>query len=90
MPQGTWAWMAAELSHIGPGKPVVHQGHHDLESFFYILLTICLLYNDPGRLKPPKVLAHCFDPYFAIMHPSTLKVIAIQSNFGWTGLILSV
>ncbi|KAG6374959.1 hypothetical protein JVT61DRAFT_3716 [Boletus reticuloceps] len=85
---GTWAWMAAELSHIGPGTPVVHQGHHDLESFFYILLAICLLYNDPGRLKPPKVLAYCFDPYFAIPRPSTLKVTTVQSDFGWTRLIL--
>ncbi|KAF8545847.1 hypothetical protein OG21DRAFT_1491853 [Imleria badia] len=85
---GTWAWMAAELSHISPGTPVVHQHHHDLESFFYILLAICLLYDEPGRLKPPKVLMHCFDPFFAITHPSTLKLITIQSDFSWTAHIL--
>ncbi|KAF8545761.1 hypothetical protein OG21DRAFT_1491948, partial [Imleria badia] len=85
---GTWAWMAAELSHIGPGTPVVHQSHHDLESFFYILLAICLLYDDPGKLKHHKVLAQCFDPFFAVMRPSTLKVVTVQSDFGWTALML--
>ena len=40
--------MAAKLSHIGPRKSVVHEAHHDLELFFYILLTICFLYDNPG------------------------------------------
>ena len=80
--------MAAELSHIGPGKPVVHEAHHDLESFFYILLTICLLYDNPGRLKPTKDLAKCFDPFFTITQPGTLKTVTIQSTFGWTALMI--
>ncbi|KAI9570933.1 hypothetical protein HD554DRAFT_2037123 [Boletus coccyginus] len=84
----TWVWMAAELSHIGPGTLVVHQSHHDLESFFYILLAICLLYDVPGKLKPPKVLAQCFNPFFAVVRPSTLKVVTVQSDFGWTALML--
>ncbi|KAI5980660.1 hypothetical protein EDD15DRAFT_2381694 [Pisolithus albus] len=85
---GTWAWMATELSHTVPGTPVVHQPHHDLESFFYILLAICLLYDTPGTTKPPKTLAECFDPLFAISQPSVAKTLAIQAGFGWTALIL--
>ncbi|KAI9457678.1 hypothetical protein HD554DRAFT_1765025 [Boletus coccyginus] len=80
--------MAAELSHIEPGKPVAHEAHHDLESFFYILLGICLLYDNPGRLKPAKDLAECFDPFFAVTQPSTLKTVTIQSNLGWTALMI--
>lgn len=76
--------MATELSHVGPGTPVVHRAHHDLESFFYILLAICLLYDEPAKLKPAKVLCQCFDPFFAITKPSTLNVVTIQSDFGWT------
>ena len=86
--QGTWAWMATELSHIGPGKLVVHEAHHNLESFFYILLAICLLYDNPGRLKPTKVLAKCFGPFFAVTQPSTLKTVTVQSNFSWTALMI--
>ena len=80
--------MAAELSHVGPGTAVVHQAHHDLESFFYILLAVCLLYNKPGKPKPAKVLFKCFDPFFTVTQPSTLKVITIQSNFSWTMLMV--
>ena len=80
--------MATELSHIGPGMLVVHQDYHNLESFYYILLTICLLYDDPGKLKPTKMLSRCFDPFFAITQPSTLKVVTIQSDFSWTMLMV--
>lgn len=76
--------MATELTSVGPGMPVVHQAHHDLESFFYILLAICLLYDEPGKRKPAKELALCFDPFFSVSQPSTLKVVTIQSDFGWT------
>ena len=86
--QGMWAWMATELSHIGPGKLVVHEARHNLESFFYILLAICLLYNNPSHLKPTKVLAKCFNPFFAITQPSTLKTVTVQSNFGWTAVMI--
>ncbi|KAI6124966.1 hypothetical protein EV401DRAFT_2068547 [Pisolithus croceorrhizus] len=85
---GTWAWMATELSCMVPGTPVVHQPHHDLESFFYILVTICLLYDMPGTTKPPKMLTECFDPLFAISQPSIAKTLTIQSGFGWSALIL--
>ena len=80
--------MATKLSHVGPSTVVVHQAHHDLESFFYILLAVCLLYNEPGKPKPAKVLFKCFDPFFAVMQPSTLKVVTIQSDFGWTMLMV--
>lgn len=80
--------MATELIHVGPGTPVVRQAHHDLESFFYILLAICLLYDNLGKLKTPQVLAQCFDPFFAITHPSTFRVVTIQSDVGWATLML--
>ncbi|KAI5995388.1 hypothetical protein EDC04DRAFT_2910224 [Pisolithus marmoratus] len=85
---GTWAWMATELSHTVPGTLVVHQPHHDLESFFYILITICLLYDTLGTTKPPKTLTKCFDLLFTISQPSILKTLTIQSGFGWSALIL--
>ena len=82
--------MATELSYISPGTLVVHQEHHDLESFFYILLAVCLLYDKPNKLKPPKVLSQCFNPLFTVTQPSTLKVVTIQSDFGWTALMLYI
>ncbi|KAI6127268.1 hypothetical protein F5141DRAFT_1210630 [Pisolithus sp. B1] len=85
---GTWAWMATELSHTVPGTLVVHQPHHDLESFFYILIAICLLYDTPGTTKPPKTLTKCFNPLFTISQPSIAKTLTIQSGFGWSALIL--
>ncbi|KAF8130102.1 hypothetical protein EV363DRAFT_1489990, partial [Boletus edulis] len=85
---GTWAWMAAELALVGPGVPVVHEAHHDLESFFYILLAVCLLYDNPCQPKPAKVLAQCFDPFFAVTQPSIYKTLAIQSDVGWTALMI--
>ncbi|KAI6021254.1 hypothetical protein EDC04DRAFT_2607232 [Pisolithus marmoratus] len=85
---GTWAWMATELSHTVPGIPVVHQPHHDLESFFYILIAICLLYDTPSATKSPKMLAKCFDPLFTMSKPSITKTLAIQSKFGWSALVL--
>ncbi|KAF8432099.1 hypothetical protein L210DRAFT_3650583 [Boletus edulis BED1] len=58
---GTWAWMAAELTLVGPGVPVP---------------------------KPAKVLAQCFDPFFAVTQPSIYKTLAIQSDVGWTALMI--
>ncbi|KAG6372389.1 hypothetical protein JVT61DRAFT_7854 [Boletus reticuloceps] len=86
---GMWAWMATELSYRVPGIPVVHQPHHDLESFFYILIVICLMYDIPNVTKPPKKLAECFDPLFAISEPSIAKTLNIQSDFSWTLIVLS-
>ncbi|KAI6023290.1 hypothetical protein EDC04DRAFT_2900615 [Pisolithus marmoratus] len=85
---GTWAWMATELSHTLPRTPVVHQPHHDLESFFYILIAICLLYDTPSTTKSPKMLAEYFDPLFTMSKASITKTLAIQSEFSWSALIL--
>ena len=41
-----------------------------------------------GQPKPTKVLTQCFDPFFAVTRPSILKTITVQSNFGWTALMI--
>ena len=80
--------MATELSHIGPGQPVEHKPEHDLESFFYVLLGVCLLFHEPKNPKPDGQLATCFDLYFAVFKPTVQKTLVVQSEFGWTTLIL--
>ncbi|KIJ63916.1 hypothetical protein HYDPIDRAFT_168311 [Hydnomerulius pinastri MD-312] len=85
---GTWSWMAAELVIAGPGKPVIHSPHHDLESLFYVLLGICVLYDEPHKVKTDSQLAECFDKYFNMFEPSLLKMITIQSEVGWEANII--
>ena len=80
--------MATELVMAGPGKPVSHTASHDLESLFYVLLGICVLFDEPHRLKPKNALASCFDLYFNTFEPSLLKTITIQSQLGWSRNIL--
>lgn len=80
--------MAAELLLAGAGKPVKHEAHHDLESLFYVLLGISVLYDEPYKLKPESQLAECFDMYFNTSQPSLLKTITIQSQLGWSVNIL--
>ena len=80
--------MAAELVMIGPGKPVSHAARHDLESFFYMLLGICVLFDEPHKCKPKNKLSQCFDIYFNTFEPSLLKTIMIQSRLGWSANIL--
>jgi hypothetical protein len=48
--QGTLPFISIELlqSHT---KPVEHLAKHDLESFFYVLLYVCTMYEGPGRWK---------------------------------------
>ena len=79
--------MAAELVKAGPGTPVKHAPHHDLESFFYVLLGISVLYDEPHKLKPEDKLAECFDVYFNTFQPSLQKTITVQSQLGWTANI---
>jgi len=86
--QGTWSWMAAELLLAGTGKPVKHEAHHDLESLFYVLLGISVLYDEPYKLKTEGQLAECFDVYFNTSQPSLLKTITIQSQLGWSVNVL--
>lgn len=80
--------MAAELVVAGAGIPVTHTAQHDLESLFYVLLSICVLYDEPFKPKTEDQLAQCFDMYFNTFEPSLLKTITIQSNIGWTTNIL--
>lgn len=77
--------MAIELVVAGPGKPVVHKPIHDLESLFYVLVGICVLLDEPHKMK--KDLS-CFDTYFNSFHPSSDKTSIIQSNVGWRYKIL--
>ncbi|KAI6016825.1 hypothetical protein PISMIDRAFT_41883, partial [Pisolithus microcarpus 441] len=76
--------MATELTLAGTGKPVDHKAHHDLESFFYVLLGISVLYDKPHKLKPEGELSECFDVYFNTSQPSLLKTITIQLQLGWS------
>ncbi|KIJ07661.1 hypothetical protein PAXINDRAFT_158357 [Paxillus involutus ATCC 200175] len=85
---GMWSWMATELVIAGPGKPVIHGPHHDLELLFYVLLGICVLYDEPHKVKTDSQLAECFDKYFNMFEPSLLKTITIQSEVGWEANII--
>ena len=80
--------MAAELSHIGPGEPIDHKPAHDLESFFYVLVGMCLLFQELKTLKSDEELAVCFDLLFAVFRPTLQKTLIVQLDFGWTMLIL--
>ena len=80
--------MSAELVMAGAGKPVTHITRHDLESLFYVLLGICVLYDEPFKPKSEDRLARCFDVYFNTFEPSLLKTTTIQLNVGWVANIL--
>lgn len=67
----------------GAGQPVVHNATHDLESFFYVLVGICVLYDGPSKQKSEKDLEKCFDKLFNTFEPSILKTITIQSDLTW-------
>jgi hypothetical protein len=75
--------MAAELIMSGPGKPVIHTAAHDLESLFYVLLGICVLFHSPYTPKSDQELEPCFDKYFNTYSPNLLKTMIIQSKVGW-------
>ncbi|KAF8833164.1 hypothetical protein BDN67DRAFT_1017870 [Paxillus ammoniavirescens] len=85
---GTWAWMAAKLVKAGPGQPVSHTVMHNLESFFYVLLGFCVLYDEPYKHKPEPQIVACFDIFFNTSEPSLNKTINIQSQLGWSTRIL--
>lgn len=75
--------MAAELIMAGPGQPVTHTAAHDLESLYYVLIGICVLFNAPYTSKSDQELEGCFDKYFNTYSPSLLKTTTIQSILGW-------
>ncbi|KAI6038073.1 hypothetical protein EDC04DRAFT_2604353 [Pisolithus marmoratus] len=85
---GTWSWMAAQLIMAGTGQPMVHDATHDLESFFYVLISICILLNEPYKPKCNSDLVQCFNKYFNTFKPSVLKTITIQSDLTWKLFIL--
>lgn len=80
--------MSAQLVMAGRGKSVVHDATHDLESFFYVLVGICVLYEGPFKQKSEEDLAECYDVFFNTFEPSILKTITIQSDLTWTPLIV--
>lgn len=80
--------MAAQLVMAGAGQPVVHDPTHDLESFFYVLVGVCVLLDGPYKPKSDNDLAQCFDKYFNTFEPSVLKTITIQSDLTWKPFIL--
>jgi len=75
--------MAAELVMIGPTRPVMHVPYHDLESIFYVLVRISVLYDEPYKPKTEDELSQCFNIYFNTHHPSVQKTFMIQSELGW-------
>ena len=81
--------MSAELVMAGPKQPVVHDSLHDLESFFYVLVRLCVLFEQPGQVKPDDTLAKCFDKLFNNFEPSVLKTIMIQSDLTWRPSVLN-
>ena len=45
--------MALELLKCNPSSQFKHLPKHDLKSFFYVLLTICIYVDSPGYLRSP-------------------------------------
>ncbi|KAF8546168.1 hypothetical protein OG21DRAFT_1528007, partial [Imleria badia] len=80
---GTWLWMSVQLVMAGPGQPVIHDAVHDLESIFYVLVGICVLYNGPSKQRSEQELAKCYDKFSNTYEPSILKTITIQSDLTW-------
>ncbi|KAI6042894.1 hypothetical protein EDC04DRAFT_864511 [Pisolithus marmoratus] len=81
---GMWSWMATELLLAASGvwEPVHYKAHHDLESLFYVLLGISVLYDEPYKLKPEGELGECFNMYFNTSQPNFSKTITTQSQLG--------
>jgi len=80
--------MSAQLVMAGTGQLVIHEPIHNLESFFYVLIGICILLDGPYKPKSDKDLGQCFDKFFNTFEPSVLKMITIQSNLTWKPSIL--
>ncbi|KAN0087774.1 hypothetical protein V8E55_006395, partial [Tylopilus felleus] len=63
----TWLWMAAKLIMVDPGQSVIHNSLHDLVSFFYMLVGICIILKtltiQSNLTWFPKVVKH-ISPYF--------------------------
>ena len=53
--------MSAQLVMASARQPVIHDQSHDLESIFYILVGICILFDGPNKPKCNKDLVQCFN-----------------------------
>ncbi|KIM51907.1 hypothetical protein SCLCIDRAFT_40665, partial [Scleroderma citrinum Foug A] len=80
--------MLAQHVMAGAGQPVIHNQTHNLESIFYVLVGICILFDGPNKPKCDKDLAQCFNKFFHTFEPSILKTITIQSDLTWQPFIL--
>jgi len=80
--------MLAQLVMAGAGQLVIHEPIHDLESFFYVLISICILLNGPYKPKSDKDLGQCFNKFFNTFELSVLKTITIPLNLTWKPSIL--
>lgn len=67
----------------GPNQPVIHNELHDMESFFYVLVGIAVLFDEPGKPKPDSELEKCFDILFNTNEPSYFKTATVQSDATW-------
>ncbi|KAH7903883.1 hypothetical protein BJ138DRAFT_1107299 [Hygrophoropsis aurantiaca] len=48
---GTAPYMATKLTMMEEGTTVVHRPHHDGESAFLVLLSLCIIFEIPGKLR---------------------------------------
>src|ERR1700684_2514021 len=62
LPKGTIQFMSAEVmlsKNIAQSfriEPFTHNAIHDLESFFWVLVYICLTRNGPGGKRRPELM----------------------------------
>ena len=63
MYQGTLPFMAVELLINSNNDMVEHSAKHDLESFFYVLLYICMMCEGPGKLRSDIDLSDPHHPF---------------------------
>lgn len=49
--QGTFAFLALELLNLAPGQSVTHSVHHDMESFYWLLIWIVLRHTEHTHFK---------------------------------------
>ena len=60
--QGTLQFMAIELLDLIPGQKVVHRVHHDLESFYWVLVWIVLRHTKHTHPKGADACRSTFPP----------------------------
>ncbi|PPQ92533.1 hypothetical protein CVT25_010366, partial [Psilocybe cyanescens] len=74
---GTLPFMAIDiLMGLVPGEE--HQAHHDIESFFYILLWIMLQYAGPGGIERQDINIESFGTIEGWIHGNSIEEIGIN------------